>query len=390
MTQQLNEITKTAIQDILKSQNTNEKARKFNLYKELLKNCRIFLFDEKYSNVDCSFSNCKIGQCEIIGVADYKKTWILDSHHILNSSYIAYGKTIEFDLNILTYLNKIMTDQKIGIDKTEFLKYLNYIKKQGFQYGIITALLERVTTQIDFNILAEMITSFVKFDNMKEVIGDCADFYLPPEEYTRIKQLYDLALKKADKTISQFDFICCCVMKAYIIKTYDTDTGDRKVEKFIKFCLEDLKCYLEKEIVLLSLYILNDNHANRTFKSLKKNSDIIKNILNVTWDIYQIRLVEQIMLHDNANKDHVILSYFATADKGLIEAMKINPLKAFVIIGNISISFHQMTIQDVCKNEKILKDIMFNSKVREKSIRSINLAEIRNVLKQEIISKAKL
>lgn len=58
------------------------------------------------------------------------------------------------------------------------------------------------------------------------------------------------------------------------------------------------------------------------------------------------------MLYDNLNKrDQIILSYFGTADKGLIDVMQINPVKAVIIIDNKLHVVHQMNIENVCKNK---------------------------------------
>lgn len=58
------------------------------------------------------------------------------------------------------------------------------------------------------------------------------------------------------------------------------------------------------------------------------------------------------MLYDNLNKkDEIILSYFGTADKGLIDVMQINPAKAVVIMDNKIYIIHQINIENVCKNK---------------------------------------
>ena len=44
-----------AVQDILESQNTYEKILKFKSYGDRMSNCRIFLFDEEFSNFDSFF-----------------------------------------------------------------------------------------------------------------------------------------------------------------------------------------------------------------------------------------------------------------------------------------------------------------------------------------------
>ena len=66
------------------------------------------------------------------------------SKHLFERSLVRVGKTIDFDLNILTYLNKVMMGHKINLDENEFLNYLSHLKNTGFQIGMTTALMERV------------------------------------------------------------------------------------------------------------------------------------------------------------------------------------------------------------------------------------------------------
>lgn len=388
MIEEMNEYKKMAITDIIQSSNTIEKVEKFKAYNPILNDCRIFLFDEECSNFDDSVKNKKIGKCGILGIGDYTKTWILDSKHLLERSFVRVSKTIDFDLNILTYLNKVMMGRKINIDENEFLNYLSYLKNTGFQIGMTTALMERVQTKIDLGILSEMITSFVKLDNISTINKDMGNIYLSEDDYMRIKQIYDMALAQENKNLEQFNIVCCCIMKAYLIKTYDSSEKNKKVDMFIKYCLDVLNCYLEKEIIILSLYIMDDNRTHKVFKKIKNNDDVIKNILNVAWDIYHIRLVEQIMLRDNMkNTEQVILSYFGTADNGIIDAMRINPVKAYVIVNDYPISIHQMNINDVCKNQKLLDSGYLNAGVRGEKIKNLDFKQIREHLETEILEK---
>ena len=281
----MNEYKKMAIMDIIQSSNTIGKIEKFKAYRFLLGDCRIFLFDEESSNFDDSVKNKKIGKFGIWGIGDYTKTWILDSKHLFERSLVRVGKTIEFDLNILTYLNKVMMGHKINLDENEFLNYLSHLKNTGFQIGMTTALMERVQTKIDLRILSEMITSFVKLDNISTINKDMGNIYLSEDDYTRIKQIYDMALAQ-EKNLEQFNIVCCCIMKAYLIKTYDNSEKNKKVDMFIKYCLDVLNCYLEKEIVILSLYIIvilslyimDDNRTHKVFKKIKNNNDVIMKI----------------------------------------------------------------------------------------------------------------
>lgn len=269
------------------------------------------------------------------------------------------------------------------------MEYLNYIKTKGFQIGITTALMERVRTKIDLNIFSEMITSFVKLDNISIINESIENIYLSEKDYTRIKQIYDMALAQVNENLEQYNIVCCCVMKAFLIKNYDNSSEkNKKVDMFIKYCLNVLNCYLEKEIVILSLYIMDDTRTHRVFKKIKNNTDVIKNILNVAWDLYHIRLVEQIMLRDNMkNTNQVVLSYFGTADNGIIDAMQINPVKAFVIVNDYPISFHQININDICKNEELLESGYLNAGVRAKKVKELNFMQIRKQLETEILAQ---
>ena len=375
------------IYDILETPNTYEKIKKFKLYSDILGRCKILLFDEAFSNLGDSFKEYKVGKCGIYRVGDYTKTWVIDSDYMEDIRYIPYGKTIDFDLNILTYLNKIMRGKKInaGIDRTDVIKYFNYIKENGFQFGITTALMERATKPINSKILFEMLTSFERYQKINHIDNEFQKVNLNLLEYYRVLKMYRQTKKQINKSIRQFDSICCCVIEAYLIKKYDKEKDlNKKVDKFITYCLRVLNCYMEKEIVLLSLYILDDSATKETFKKLNKSSKINEHLLNTAWDIYHIRLLEQIMLIDNVGiNEQIILSYCATADKGLIDAMKINPIKAFVILDDYPIAVHNKTIQSVCQNMDIMEEI------KTKGIERMKMAKVTDyaVIKQQLLNE---
>ncbi|MBD5083178.1 MAG: hypothetical protein HDT34_03305 [Clostridiales bacterium] len=374
---------------ILNMNSTYERIIAFKNNIDKLKGCRIFLFDEKESNVGKTFGNYEFGKCGIYSIGDYTKTWIIDSEHISDLNQLCIGKAIDFDLNILTYLNRILQKRSVNIDKRDFIEYINYIKTNGFRIDIYSAMMERVKTPINLNIFAEMITSFVRLDNMTQLDENNNDFYLSQDDWKRVKSVFDIALQYEKCPNPQYDALCCCIMKAFLIKNFDKSLkAQEKVEHLIRYCLDELKCYIEKEIVLLSLYLLDDNATTETFKKLNKRKNIIKNIYNVAWDIYHIRLIEQVMLYDNMrDKNQIILSYFGTADKGLIDAININPLKAVVIFKEQIIPIHKMNIQDVCQNEALLKDAHSNVSIRANEIKLINFFEKRKELEQEILKK---
>ena len=136
---EMSKMKRCAIIGIMQAPNVQQKEMIYESFEKLLKDCRIILFDQKCSNFGESFSNKKIGSCWIWGIGDYTQTWILG----LNDKFIKVGKTIDLDLNILTYINKLMIGRKINIDIDDFIEYLNYLKREKFQIGVTTALMEK-------------------------------------------------------------------------------------------------------------------------------------------------------------------------------------------------------------------------------------------------------
>lgn len=386
------EFKKKIIGDILYSINTLEKIQKFENYKSMLGNCKIMLFDEEKSNVGNTFADFELGSCGIYGIGDYTKTWILDSEHSLDTRKLALGKTVVFDLNVMTYLNKIVLNRKMGegMDKGELVDFFNYIKNDGFQIGIPNALMERTKKPYDSEILHEMIRSYAIYENRKEIYVGIGGSDLCNEEKNRIKQLYELADRIKYDMYDQYEMIWCCVAKAYLIKKHDRTSTKDKVVKFIRFCLNELNCYAENEIVLLSMYILDDERTIETFKKLNKQKNIKEHISNIAWDIYHIRCLENMMKIDNAiGNDKIVLPYLSTADKGLINAMKINPIKAYIILDDYSIAVRKFTVESVCKNVDILEEIESGAIERSIKIRQTNLKELHLKLSNEICENSK-
>lgn len=87
------------------------------------------------------------------------------------------------------------------------------------------------------------------------------------------------------------------------------------------------------------------------------------------------------------NPERVILSYFGTADNGIIDAMQINPVKAFVMMNDYPISIHQMNIEDVCKNKELLENVYLNADIRGKKIKELNFTKMKEQLQSEIFAK---
>ncbi len=216
---------KILLYEILQSGNTYEKVIKFQLYKEFLGDCKIILFDEEASNVDASFKNYKLGKCGIYGMGDYTKTWVIDTCYPMDKRYIPFCKTVDFDLNVFSYLNRVMRGKNIskGIKREDVIDYFNYIKENGFQFGIASAIIERAAKPIKPWIWVEMLMSFVRYEKVERIDIEHKKVHLNILDFIRVGELYRITYKQGKERIRQYDALCCLIMKAYLIKKYDKD-----------------------------------------------------------------------------------------------------------------------------------------------------------------------
>lgn len=303
-----------------------------------LKDCRVLLFNEKCSNFKETEENFEYGKYDLVGLADYKKIWIVDEKTVnQTATTIPVERIVNYDLNIVTYMNNLFNSKSNGIpEKDNFYLFLEKIKLSKLTNNISTALWERYNMPVNNKILNEMIKSYVYFDTI-----DFQDFILEgkycltEEKYKWMKEIIDNAenyLSQQEK-INHYEAIVCYIIKAFSLKNNKSLSIKKKEEEFKKYCLNVLSVYLDLEFTLLILYLRNENElVNKLFQKLQISANnLIEKIHNVSWDIFHIRLLEQSFLNDLKNhKDRVCLHYFATADVGLKDIIKANPLKMLV------------------------------------------------------------
>lgn len=383
------ELTKRqVVGQIVNAGNLIEKISLFALHAKGLGDCSIFLFDEDCSNFSEDFANKKIGICEVRGLSDYTKTWVLNQSLLQETAVVRAGKTIDFDLNVLTYLDGLLRERQMNIDREEFCRYLNYLKENGFQCGIVSALLERVSTPVDLQRLAWMIQSFVRFDGLDRVDADAPRAYLPPRSYEWAEEIYRQAehqIQNTNPDVRQYDLLYCLVLKAFVLKNSPgAMSAQEKTEELIRYSLDTLNCYLENELVLLSLYLKEDDRTKRAFKKLRPCPDLLKKAANVTWDIFHLRILEQIMEADNSNDTKMFkLAYFGTADRGIVDVLEVNPLKAFAIIDGRMLPVYSRNIAEICTNSALLEKASAGAAERKRCLNKLNLVSLRREMERQ-------
>lgn len=380
---------------ICDASNLIEKQEIFRLNKDELANCRILLFDQDLANFPEEWCNQKFGKYSLYGLSDYSKTFILDKNVVDKPvNLVAVSRCVNFDLNISSYLRKYYYVGS-SFEENGFKELLYYLKEKKFQTTIQAYLLERGYNNIDRldeKATMEIILSDIMFE--KSTIEDLKQErvirpILNMEDNMLAKERFDVLLNinrtESFNKPSSYLMIYCLLLKAYLLKYDQKIHGLNKVDCLIRFALDNLSCYLERELVMCALYLRNDDTALPFFRKMQPNvKNIIKEIKNMTWDILHIRLMENEMAIRNQRGDLTYLHYFVSRDDRFMNILKINQVKSFIMINGKGFIICEKNITDICQDELLLTKIKNEGRQRYYNCRNLNYKIISENLEQEL------
>ena len=376
------------IQEIINCETTLQKMEVFNRWN--LPKCRILLFDEEKSNFGNIAKSISYGKFNLIGLGDYQKIWVIDKNTVNDKdNFLPVARIINYDLNIFTYIHDLYRGRSVP-DKENLIRFLHEIKSLGLTNNISTALMERYTTPINRELLARMIESYVYFDSINfEVFQSNAPQTLKPDKYIWMKEIWEDAeyYLSNDEVIQHYEAVCCYILKAFILKNTKNISTKARVAEFKRYCIEDLCVFLELEMTLLILFLKNDSAVQEIFKKLQLKADkLIDKIHNTAWDIFHIRLLEQSTLLDCIeNPDVIYLHYFATADSGLAEVLRANPIKMLVYYNEKVIPIRRYDAKDFFTQDE-LDSYTTEEKIRLRAekVQGIDFCSIKQRLSSEL------
>ena len=141
----------------------------FDLKSKMYKEAKLIYFNLGLNPELESFKNIILNDYSILGISNYENSYILDNkYNSKETRVLKIGKTINLDLNILTYLRKIVSGQKLE-DEDGFIEYLKYIKESNYNLNMSISLLERISKPIDYKIWADYVLSFVKYESLDNI-----------------------------------------------------------------------------------------------------------------------------------------------------------------------------------------------------------------------------
>lgn len=121
---------------------------------------------------------------------------------------------------------------------------------------------------------------------------------------------------------------------------------------------------------------------------ISKGSKIIETIKNVTWDLYHVRLIEQIrpiVSYESNGMVSIELPFFMTNDKGMADYINANKLKMMIFepSNKSTISIHEKNIYDISQfliNKQIHNKFVYEDQLRKERSKDVDLdAQIKSL-----------
>lgn len=336
------------------------------------KDTKLLLFSVNINPNMEVYRNMKFHNYSIMGISDYEKMWVLDSKYPSSQDReLKVGKTINLDLNILTKLKNIVKGKNFSGDE-KFIEYLSYLKVNEFNLNMSFSLMERISKQFKRDIWSDYILSYAKYDFLKEISKEnLVNVIMSESHYNWAKEIED-ASKYSSKDYEQYKLIQCLIMKAFLLRQEKRDET-QKIIDLVKYSIETLRVYSEFELYLLSLYLRKDDSIKKTFEKAENVSkDTISRIKNISWDIFHIRLMENLFIKDLREKDEIILEYLGTEDKGIQDVININPIKFIGLFEGQDIRKRTYTIFDVLPEKESEIDMILKKHLMSKKEKNFN------------------
>ena len=379
---QIQKSDRVLISELYNETNPNKICDIFDSKSKMYKEAKLIYFNLGINPRLESFKNNILNGYSILGISDYEKSYVFDNkYNSKENRVLEIGKTINLDLNILTYLKNIVRNRKVE-DEQGFIEYLKYIKESNYNLNMSISMFERTSKPINLKVWADYILAFVKYESLDNITKNSLEdnTILSEPKYKWAKDILDLSVHMGEK-FDQFYVVACILSKAFILKTQKLDTK-RKFVELLNYSLNELNVYLEFELYLLYKYLCDDKSVESAFEKIQGISKkTLDNIKNTAWDILHIRLVEEQIINDLRN-GKIIFHYIGTKDIGLQKIININPLKIIGFLDDQQIIVREYNFKEEIQCEEI--DEMLANHINKNNICDVNYKEKFEAISNEI------
>ena len=294
--------------------------------KENLKNVEIISFDGSRKE-SFLFLNLK----DKYGDIEVKKLAVYENLQFYSKEIKKVGYFLEMDTNVASYIDRLCKGTLEEDKKRDILEIIQILdkKRENFQLGANLYIWENVVKGINDEIIVDTMRS-VNYAMNHTMYKDLNDKKLDDED-KKIKKQIEVIKKEKEKLEKEKYFpICSLLLKVFCIKISKKNIYEQ-VKELVDFINETLFMYMENEVLLCLMYLLNDKMIKDSkFFKIEKNSNkknVIKNIKGMAWDLLHFRMKQSYLIENQ--KNIIKLPIIITADKGMSSIIEINKMRFF-------------------------------------------------------------
>lgn len=356
--------------------NADDKIAFYLKHMDKLTRTTILLFDESLSQFS-GYVNKKFGKYYLLGLGNYDDSYLLDQNICSNNNRLKVSAIVYFDINMLSRLNSYIKKGKVS-DISSFKGAMNYIKAKKYAVEAITASIERISKRYSKDSFISSLNTFRKFVKCDHLNSNINDITLDKNDEQIINNYVHVVDNYSQNKvlILQYKALYCMVAKACILKFQDINN---KFDELSLYCLDTLNIVLINELYQLGLFLTSKKSLS-TFQKLQisKGSKIIETIKNVTWDLYHVRLIEQIrpiVSYESNGMTSIELPFFITNDKGLSDYINANKLKMMIFEPSNMSPIPERNLHDICQlliDKQIQNKFIYEDQLRKEKLKNVD------------------
>lgn len=339
---------------------------------------------------------------EINGLADYSKGFIFDRSiiQVLSGIKETWGVPIAYQFNIDLNIGKLINT---FINKNRAIKngeqqVIDYLLKDGahIPINVMSYIQERKTHKqnIKDKSLYQILLSIAQFEEMRR--RGLKEIPNPSECYSIADKWWDVVCEDNDE-LQQVLSLKYLILYSFLLKVVSLQIKYRKKNEFeikknqlVEFINSQLFLYPENEFWYALKLFSGEKFAEKIFKKFSPNKtskENIKNIKNMAWDLFHIRMTETLLEQDTLLHNAVVLPAFITEDKELNNYIKFNPIEKIIFFKDKMFMVREKNaLEELTEKEFfVLNNEEIKRKKRQKNLSIDYLKKLSQKLERDLV-----
>lgn len=384
----------------LMSINSNSLLKEFIYNDSIPEECAMLIFDEGVNELIDVFKQID-NKFEILTFTDSKSfsfftPKIARTSLVNNGNYfLFYGRCLEFDTQVVSYLANLMLGKKLESDIYDsMIHFIELFKFPQFDFSCFPYCFEN---SIKFNETEkDMLITLVCFEYFNNEVEKNLKYPILiediPKKYIKsAKENLYFCSQMAQDEQCQFLYdiyktIYCLLLKTIIIEFSGNNSLKNKLTTLISFINCKLGIYLEREIAVCYGYLKKTHEIHDIFfKKIQINSkNIFQNLKGMAWDLTHIRMIEYLTAVDYEMTNKLIFHFLVSFDKGLRAVMKYYPIDRILFYKTTPHVKFKYPLNDFINEININEEWINNKAKRHTLFRDVNLNALIETLEKQL------